>query len=50
MQLALKVMLVPTTGNALLVAGTHETAPAGCQLMFTEVGELVLLPLLAETE
>jgi hypothetical protein len=49
-QVAVKVTLAPGTGNALLVASTHETPAGGCQLMFTEVGELVLLPLLADTE
>ena len=50
MQVAVNVMLAPATGNAVLVASTHETPAGGCQLMFTEAGELLLLLLRADTE
>jgi hypothetical protein len=48
---AVNVMLVPATGNALLVASVHDTpVDVACQLMFKTVATLVLLPLLADTE
>ena len=50
MQVAVNVMLVPATGDELLASSTHDTPVGACQLMFTAVGELVLLPLLAVTE
>jgi hypothetical protein len=50
MQVAVNVMLVPAAGRALLAPSAHDTPAGACQLMFTEVGELVLLPLLADTE
>jgi hypothetical protein len=50
-QVAVNVMLVPATGNALLVASVHDTpVDVACQSMFKAVTTLVLLPLLADTE
>jgi hypothetical protein len=49
-QVVVNVMLDPATGDESLAASTHDTPPGGCQLMFTAVGALVLVPLLAETE
>jgi hypothetical protein len=47
---AVNVMLVPATGNALLVASVHDTPLGDCQSMFNTAGALMVPVLLADTE